>query len=263
MINAQFDGLAQGYDRHRPRYPQVLIEKIARSMPDKSIYTIADIGAGTGIALEGLIPTLGEEHVYHAVDISNDMIDFGRRKFPHVFWHHGKAEEIVSRLPSLDLILAAQSFQWMDRQSMLTAALPKLSPGGVFAILQNNRDFSSNVFLDEYETLLEEMSPNYHRFYRVLDFQAVLAKAFSCRRDMVECKTHDWSTSVPVDAFISMSQSSTQVQRAIATHGETYLQRLKSLLDKHQHHGLVELRYNSQLFLIRKSKMVANDIREL
>ena len=254
MANAKFDGLAQGYDLHRPRYPQALIEEIKLAMPAKDRYAVADIGAGTGIALEGLIPSLGEEHDYHAIDISSDMIEHGRMKFPHVRWHLGKAEDVISDLPQLDLILAAQSFQWMDRQSLLAAALPKLSAGGLFAVLQNNRDFINSAFLDQYEALLEEMSPGYSRHYRSFDFQAELAEAFTCQREAVEFKTHGWSTWLPVAAFVGMSQSSTQVQRAIAAHGDAYSQHLDKLLTKHQRDGQVELRYESQLFLISKAK---------
>ena len=207
MANAKFDSLATGYDLYQSCYPRVLIEDIRRFLPTKDACTVADIGAGTGIALEGLIPALGNDHSYYAVGISSDMIAHSRAKFPAVRWCLGKAEDVVPNLPVLDLILAAQSFQWMDRQP-LAAALPKLSSQGIFALLQNNCDFSHNTFLDEYETLLEAMNPDYNRYYRHFNFQTDLAAAFSCACHAIAFKQHCWHTWLPVRVFVGMSQSS-------------------------------------------------------
>ncbi|MBD2803402.1 hypothetical protein [Xenorhabdus szentirmaii] len=46
------------------------------------------------------------------------------------------------------------------------------------AILQNNRDYRYSEFLNEYEDLLEELSPNYSCHYRDFDYAQELNTTF-------------------------------------------------------------------------------------
>ena len=86
----KFDGLADDYDQNRPRYPSDLFQMIKSRLPVRKRLRIIDAGAGTGIALEGLIDVLGQEHDYLAVDVSTDMVESGRQKFPFVEWTVGE-----------------------------------------------------------------------------------------------------------------------------------------------------------------------------
>ncbi|MDG9671067.1 class I SAM-dependent methyltransferase [Hahella sp. CR1] len=250
MTKEKFDGLVEDYDLYRPRYPQALMAIIRDALPERDSLNIADVGAGTGIALEGLMPILGNQHRYYAVDISADMIAQGRRKFPNVDWRLGKAEEVIPTLPELDLILAAQSFQWMDRPQMLAATRQALSSDGVFAVIQNNRHYQNSPFLDGYEGLLETCSPGYSRHYRSFDFQGEIADAFTRPREAVAFHSHHWTMSIPASAFVGMSRSSTQAQRALAEDETRFLQRLDALLNQYMQDGNIELSYESQLFLV-------------
>ncbi|WP_350304632.1 class I SAM-dependent methyltransferase [Photorhabdus viridis] len=45
----KFDGLAKGYDRYRPHYPQSLFREICHWLPKDRTLSVVDIGAGTGI----------------------------------------------------------------------------------------------------------------------------------------------------------------------------------------------------------------------
>ncbi len=107
----KFDGLADDYDRYRPRYPLSLFKIMLLPFKDKKHLSIVDVGAGTGIALEGIVKFLGHEHQYHAIDVSADMIKQGQRKFPFVQWSHGKAESLLPQIGKVDLVVAAQAFQ--------------------------------------------------------------------------------------------------------------------------------------------------------
>ncbi len=116
--------LANDYDLYWPRYPENMIESLVKDMKGKNPRKIVDIGSGTGIALGLLVQALGPKHEYHAIDISSNMIEKGREKLPHVKWHLGRTEEILPLLPDMDLfmmdlVMAAQSFQRMDRPQLL------------------------------------------------------------------------------------------------------------------------------------------------
>ena len=158
-IDAKFDGLAESYDRTRPRYPAELFGPVVESLRDTRSPLVVDAGAGTGIALETLLPLLPSTAAVHAVDISSDMVTRGRSKFPDVHWMVGTAEDYLAERGSVDALIAAQAYQWMDRARFLTLAGERLRAGGVLAIVQNNRNFGVGGFAEEYETLLEKRSP--------------------------------------------------------------------------------------------------------
>ncbi len=86
----KFDGLADDYDRNRPRCTSDLFQMIKSRSPVRDRLRIVD--AGTGIVLEGLIDVLGQEHDYPAVDVSTNMVESARQKFPFAEWTVGGGE---------------------------------------------------------------------------------------------------------------------------------------------------------------------------
>lgn len=106
LKNEKFDGLADNYDRYRPRYPLSLFEIMLLPFKDKKHLSIVDIGAGTGIALEGIVKLLGKEHQYHAIDVSTDMIKKGQKNF--LLYNGIKAQLKAYCLKSVKLILLLQ-----------------------------------------------------------------------------------------------------------------------------------------------------------
>lgn len=245
----KFDGLADDYDRYRPRYPLELFKIMLRPFQDKRHLSIIDVGAGTGISLEHIVELLGSDHRYHAIDVSSDMIEQGQRKFPFVQWHQGQAEALLPQIEPVDLVVLAQSFQWMDRPKLLSVISRQLRTGGAMCVIQNNRHFEENAFLADYESLLEAMSPGYSRNYRKFDFLQEMANAFEASLKDVVLHTHDWTMTVPCEAFIGMSRSSTQAQRAIAVHGEEYLNQLAALIKRYEVNGSLEILYRSELYM--------------
>ncbi|MEU6611599.1 class I SAM-dependent methyltransferase [Streptomyces shenzhenensis] len=244
--DASFDGLADNYDRTRPRYPSDLFRFVVDRLPEKEHPTIVDAGAGTGIALEGLLPQLPAGATVHAVDVSIDMIRIGRKKFPEVVWHEGTAETYLASRPAacVDLVVAAQSYQWMDRAAYVREAARCLGSDGVCMVVQNNRNHAAGGFAAAYEDLLEELSPDYSRLYRSFDIADELGATFS----QVERRAADWRQSLTVEEFVTMSSSSTQAQRAVAAVGPVFLSRVRELCARHEDGGRVEIPYVSEAF---------------
>jgi len=240
----KFDGLGRDYDRYRPRYPSALFDAVVSALPAVERPWAIDTGAGTGVALEGLLRARPDWARLDAVDVSSDMVARGREKFPQVEWHVGAAEPFLESNPGAHLILAAQAYQWMDRPRYVRAAADGLAAGGVVAIMQNDRDFTVNRFLDAYEGLLEELSPGYSRFYRTFDIGAELGERFAT----VEEHRVVWEQRMRADDFVGMSQTSTQVQRAITAHGGEFLRRLEELVGSHAVEGELTLTYTSKVF---------------
>ncbi len=115
------------------------------------------------------------------------------------------------------------------------------------AVIQNNRNFKQSEFLAAYETLLEEMSPNYSRYYCHFDFLQEMSDGFRVNPEKIALYTQDWSMTISSEAFIGMSRSSTQVQRAIAIYQEKYLQKLSTLIKQYEVQGNLEILYRSEL----------------
>lgn len=250
MNQSKFDGLALDYDRHRPRYPKQLLKSIVKNISTKSPVVI-DIGAGTGIVLEGLMPLLFGAAEVTAVDTSADMTAIGALNHPRVSWIVGTAEEALENRSGIDLVVAGQSLQWMDRPRVLRAAHRALAANGILAVMQNNRNYHTSLFLSAYEDLLEELSPGYRRDYRSFDFNAEITAAFLTAPEYL---TVNWSQPIATADFIGMSRSSTQAQRAIAANGATFVSRLEKLVNEYSQEGMLSVDYESELFLVKKTE---------
>jgi SAM-dependent methyltransferase len=242
--SANSDRLADSYERTRPRYPAELFAHAVGLLPADARPVVVDAGAGSGIALEALLPLLPRRADVHAVDVSGDMIDLGRAKFPTVTWAKGTAEEYLRGLTGLDLVTAAQSYQWMDRPAFLAAAAAALRPGGVCMIIQNSRDHRAGGLAADYESLLKELSPFHGGSYHALDVAGELATRF----DGTERREQFWRQALTVDDFVAQSASSTQAQRAIAAVGPLFLHRLRALCARHEEDGHVHVPYVTEAY---------------
>jgi SAM-dependent methyltransferase len=247
--SATFDGLADDYDRARPRYPAEPFARALELIGSSAPITAIDAGAGTGIALEVLEPQLPDGSDVHAVDVSTDMVRIGQTKFPRVRWAIGQAEDFLEAFNlessgAADLIVAAQSYQWMDRPRFLRAAGSALRPRGVCMIIQNNRDYRAGGFAAAYESLLEKYSPGYQRTYRAIDVATELSAHFP----RVESIRQSWNQSLTVDAFVTMSSSSTQAQRAIQRIGPAFLAHVRELCEQYLKDGFIHLPYVTEAY---------------
>lgn len=243
-----FEGLAEIYDRARPRYPRSLIEKSIAILDEGNPWSIVDAGAGTGIALETLLPLIPQQSRVCACDLSADMIALGKQKFPGVTWKLSAAESFLEQCRNLNLVTAAQSYQWMDRPRFLVAVGRALRSDGMLLIIQNNRVHDCPGFESAYEDLLEECSPGYSRWYRHYDVSMELKAYFS----HVDESAVNWSHAMSVDEFIIMSQSSTQAQRAMRKIGPVFIERVRALAEENAIAGTVEVRYRAEAFTGRE-----------
>lgn len=239
---AKFDGLANDYDQARLRYPKSIFEPIIALLPADRPLKVVDAGAGTAIELETFLPLLPVDSEIHCVDISGDMIQSGKAKFPQATWHQGTAEEFLEQQGDLDLVIAAQAYQWMDRPRYLEAACQALRPEGICVVAQNNRDFRAGGFAQAYEDLLEKYSPGYSRYYREFGVADELKGKFV----KVNTVSQTWERRFSIEEFVTMSVSSTKVQRAIAEIGDRYLELLRELCNKYAQNDKLSVEYISE-----------------
>ncbi len=248
----KFDGLAKKYDLYRPRYPIIFFKEINHWIIDKKKLNILDIGSGTGIALEGLIKILGKKNNFFAIDLSQDMINIGKTKYPYVKWIKGKAEHKIKYLPKMDIIISAQSFQWMNRIKLLKLIKKKLNLNGIFCILQNNRNYKINDFLNKYENILEKINSQYSRKYRKFKYKKEIKLIFNNKYRIYIYLNYLWTDYLTKQEFIGMSYSSTQVQQVKNINNYLFKKKINNLITQYSNKNkAIKIDFKSELFLVK------------
>jgi SAM-dependent methyltransferase len=128
-----FGDVADAYDRARPSYP----EEAAHWLTGDGKLTVLELGAGTGKLTEVLV---AQGHRVIATDPSPEMLTKLRgRVVPFAVGVSG-AEAIPAPSRSIDVVVCAQSFHWFDHDRALPEIARVLRPGGVLALVWNQRD---------------------------------------------------------------------------------------------------------------------------
>lgn len=133
---AAFDEVAADYDRHRPSYPDELVDHACRVAGIGSGDLVLEVGCGTGqltrsLAARGL-------HVV-ALDRGKRLISLAERNLAG----RGQIEFVNARFEEAQLspgefraVFSAAAFQWIDPSVSWEKAARLLAPGGALALLQ-------------------------------------------------------------------------------------------------------------------------------
>jgi SAM-dependent methyltransferase len=131
-----FGPAAEIYERGRPPYPAAALDWLLPAGRCR----VLDLGAGTG-KLTRQLRAAG--HHVTAVDPSEGMLAQLRRVLPGVPAHLGSAEDIPLPDGSVDAVLMAQAWHWVDPDRAAPEIARVLSPGGRLGVLWNLRDARS------------------------------------------------------------------------------------------------------------------------
>jgi SAM-dependent methyltransferase len=130
---ASFGAAASVYERSRPSYPDEAMDWLLPPGASR----VLDLGAGTG----KLTRSLRERGVdVVAVEPSAGMRDELSRVLPDVTVLAGSAEDIPLDDGSVDAILVAQAWHWVDPPRAIPEAARVLRPGGQLGLVWNMRD---------------------------------------------------------------------------------------------------------------------------
>jgi SAM-dependent methyltransferase len=130
---ASFGAAAASYERGRPTYPPEAIDWLLPAGARR----VLDLGAGTG-KLTRLLHGRGLDVV--AVEPSSGMRGQLTQAVPGVPVCAGTAEEIPLDDGSVDAVLVAQAWHWVDPQRATGEVARVLAPGGRLGLLWNVRD---------------------------------------------------------------------------------------------------------------------------
>ncbi|MBT6093360.1 MAG: class I SAM-dependent methyltransferase [Rhodospirillaceae bacterium] len=165
----RFSGLAEGYDRHRPSYPDALWQQVASSVGEAAPHVALDIGAGTGISTRQLASALSTDWQVIGIEPNADMRTQAVTKessSSRISYIDRQAEALGMKQASAGLVTVAQAIHWFDRPVFYAGIGTVLATGGVLAIVYNDRDVDGDGLLGQFENLMEREMPGYDRNYR-------------------------------------------------------------------------------------------------
>lgn len=128
-----FGPAAGRYERGRPPYPPAAVDWLLPAGARR----VLDLGAGTGKLTRALLDR-GLDVI--AVDPSEGMLAELRRVLPAVPAEIGTAERIPLPDDSVDAVLVAQAWHWVDESRAVPEIARVLRPGGRLGLIWNLRD---------------------------------------------------------------------------------------------------------------------------
>lgn len=130
-----FDRAAEVYESARPGYPADAVAWLTEGVEGP----VVDLGAGTGKLTRALVAQ-GLEVV--AVDPSPRMLSVLADRVPEADARLGSGEHLPLPDASAGLVVAAQSWHWVDPRVAVPEVARVLRPGGRIGLVWNDRDES-------------------------------------------------------------------------------------------------------------------------
>ncbi|WP_199826389.1 class I SAM-dependent methyltransferase [Streptomyces sp. SBT349] len=128
-----FGAVADAYERGRPSYPAAAVDWLLAETGPR----VLDLGAGTG-KLTRLLTD--RERDVTAVEPSDGMRELLTSRAPGARVLAGVAESIPLCEGSVDVVLMAQAWHWVDPERALPETARVLAPGGTLGLVWNVRD---------------------------------------------------------------------------------------------------------------------------
>lgn len=241
----RFSNRVADYVKARPGYPREVVELLAREIGLKTDWTVADIGAGTGISSRLFLENGNKVIAVEPNDAMRAAADETLGENASYRSIVGTAEATTLADSSVDLVVAAQAFHWFDRDAFRREALRILKSGGWLALIWNDRQAGGTAFLDGYERLLHTHAIDYkavnHRNIGEDGLRAFFAPAVMKRIALRNAQRFDF------DGLRARLQSSSYAPAADDPRSGPMLASLCELFDQTQQGGVVEMLYTTEI----------------
>src|ERR671922_1225383 len=122
-------GFAAGYDRNRPRPPELLLETLCLYAGLERPQLVVDLGCGTGLSARAWA---GRSERVVGVEPNGAMLAEAERA-EGVEYRQAFAQDTRLDEGCADIVTCSQSLHWMEPEPTFAEAARILRPGGVFA----------------------------------------------------------------------------------------------------------------------------------
>jgi SAM-dependent methyltransferase len=146
---------SETYDRGRPPFPAAAVARVVGELGLSGASKVLDLGAGTGLFTEVLMPVVGE---VIAVEPSEAMLGSLRRRLPTVDAREGSAEAIPLPDDSMQAVFVAEAFHWFRTGEAAVEIARVLEPGGQLVLVWQRQPWWNRgelPWIAEFDRLLE------------------------------------------------------------------------------------------------------------
>jgi len=155
QIAESFGSDAERYERTRPTYPKAMVDAILAASEGRDVL---DIGIGTGISAR---PFLQEGCHLLGVEPDERMAEYARRSGLKV--EIATFEEWDPAGRTFDIVIAGQTWHWVDPLLGASKAAEVLRPGGRIALFWNVMSFPGN-FGERFSAVYQRVLPEFPFF---------------------------------------------------------------------------------------------------
>lgn len=150
---AGYSAESESYERGRPGYPAGLVDELLDALEVDSYTRVLDVGAGTGKLTRQIVSRVAWVGAVEPVAAMRDQL---RHHVPHAAAVAAVAEALPVAMSSVDAVLCAQTFHWLDGPHALAEFARVLRPRGGLGLIWNTKD--ENVeWVAEVEALVDSV----------------------------------------------------------------------------------------------------------
>lgn len=244
----RFSNRVDYYIRYRPRYPAAIISFLRERglLPN---HVVADIGSGTGFLAELFLNNENRVFAVEPNDAMRAAAEASLSEDPNFISVNGTAEATTLDDHSVDLVTAGQAFHWFEPAPTRAEFVRILRPGGLVALIWNDRRLGDSPFGSAYEELLRDHTREYEQVSNkriVSDSPEMIAQFFA--PNDVELATFENGQTFDFDGLRGRLLSSSYAPMPGDAGYDEMMARLRSIFDTYQEAGVVRFDYTTSLF---------------
>jgi SAM-dependent methyltransferase len=244
----RFSNRVDDYVKYRPHYPKTIVEFLEDDYELSTDKLIADIGAGTGIST-ALFLDAGYKVI--AIEPNQEMREKSAEllgNYPGFKAMNGTAENTGLETGSIDFIIAGQAFHWFDQEKSRAEFKRVLTPGGVVALIWNERKTTSD-FEVEYDQLIITHGNDYvkvdHRNINDEQIGSFFSPAPFQLKVFANKQVFDF------EGLAGRLLSSSYMPTRDEAGYEPMMSDLKILFDRYQQDGFITINYDTKVYVGR------------
>ncbi len=147
--------------KYRPGYPKEIISILEKEILFDSKKVVADIGSGTGISAKLFLENGNSVYGIEPNEPMRKAAEGWLNAFEKFISLHGSAEQTTLQDNSIDLIVCAQAFHWLDRKKAKSEFKRIAKKDAYLCLIWNDRK-KQNAFQQDYEQLIKQFSIDYN-----------------------------------------------------------------------------------------------------
>jgi SAM-dependent methyltransferase len=247
-----FDAVAEKYDRIRPGYPEALFDAVVKlsGIPDGG--RILEIGCGTGQATRALAR---RGHRILGLEPGASLAALARARlaeFPRVEIVELTFEAWPLEKASVDLVVSAQAFHWVDPELRFAKAAAALRPGGALAVIGNVA--GAHSIREELDAAYEEHAPTLAHtspmsWYSPGGPFAQLFAAESARFGPVAHRVEPWTQSYTAPDYVELLETFSDHRLLPAAQRQALHAAIRAVVERAG--GSIRVGYDAHLHLAR------------